>query len=292
MFAPHRSVLLFPLLLLACGGRMDGSPDNIDASRGTGGTGGATSVGGTTGVADATAEYWGYIEVESVVPSGPDSNVYLIAGFRSGAEQSVCSPVFANADCTVTPINTFCSSPIIPQPSQPLTAGDLSVTSPNSSVNGTGISPVGNLYDAQFDDNLVGGETFHIVASGGTVPAFAIDLSAPRNLLLDSPAAPDGVIAATTTADLVLNFTQGVPGVEVTAIGFSANSHLDCRMPSETGILTIPAAALAALGAGNRIDFFTNKSTMVLVGNTSIDAGVLMGFFTPDKLHHVRVELQ
>jgi hypothetical protein len=133
-----------------------------------------------------------------------------------------------------------------------------------------------------------GGETAHIAASGGTVPAFSADLPVPLALLIQSPV-PDatGVMLASASSDLVIQFSRGTTGVELYAQ--NDDGTLSCHSTLGASSLTIPKAALAA--SGGQLVLYTWATKEIVAGDFTITSGVVMNAFTTNKLHPVTIQL-
>jgi len=246
-------------------------------------SGGTTSTGGTSGAAPNS----GLIFVGSVL----DADVIyaqVAARFYAGALNRCSSQTFGS--CIYY---TNCSLP-----SSYVSAGTLSVTSPaTADLAANNISMVPNADNsyvtAGLSGTFAGGESVHIAASGATVPALSLDLTAPLALLVDSPAADNyGAIQASKSSDLVIQFSRGMTDVRLVALPMtfdSSTEYVECTSEPGASSLTIPKAALAV--AGRVIDLLTVTTKEVVVGGFAIKASLLMNAFTPDKQHPVTIEI-
>jgi hypothetical protein len=132
-----------------------------------------------------------------------------------------------------------------------------------------------------------GGEALSVKAEGGEVPAFELTTAAPLPLVVERadlpPDTEDGFLPYDATQDLVLEFSNGKPGVSIQVSGSSGfgndatSTNMYCFFDSAPGTLTISSAALAALATmySPVIYLYTLGRTDVSVGN--YDVAVIFG---------------
>jgi hypothetical protein len=174
-------------------------------------------------------------------------------------------------------------------------AGNVNVTCPSPAINVTLQSGANNEYPTQLLTTAFGGgESLHISAVGSTVPAFSADVTVPKVLLISS-LAPDGsgVIAASVANGLTINFTRGAADVKMIVSGTAPNiGGLSCVVDSTAGTIPIPAAALAAIGAGVDLELITAKLTTIANADWNIDVWTAMPVYTSDLAKIVTVHVQ
>jgi len=118
-----------------------------------------------------------------------------------------------------------------------------------------------------------GGETVDISASAtAESPAFAVQLPTPSDATVAFPT------AGSTSAPLVMGWTiAGAPGGEIQVQlnrrgpGGSTGPFVSCRAAASAGTLSVPAAAMAALGPGTHQMFASSSSqATTTVGGTKV----------------------
>jgi hypothetical protein len=202
----------------------------------------------------------------------------------------------APASCPVQTFGDCIVHPDCPSVATYVSAGTLTVTSPATATlpaNNVTVTPnADNTYDnAGLSGLFSGGEAVHISASGATVPAFSANLTAPLVLLIDSPT-PDatGIIHANASSDLVIQFSRGAAGVALFAQNLSAGlpAWLECTSAPNASSMTIPKAALAAVGGP--IYLLTRATQEVVAGDFTVTTGIFMNAYTPDKQNPVTIQ--
>jgi hypothetical protein len=196
-------------------------------------------------------------------------------------------------DCTFSD----CSSSTATSVTTYASAGPVTVTSVSPAANIVVQPNADGSYTSiyQFDIIFRGGEAVQVSAAGADVPAFSASVQVPLVLLIDSPVADaQGIYKAASTSDLVINFSRGTADVIISASAqVSARSiYLSCQADSLRGTLTIPAAALAAIGSGETIYFETVSKTTVTAGDWDVNIWTALEAFLPDKTHWFEVEVQ
>lgn len=105
-----------------------------------------------------------------------------------------------------------------------------------------------------------GGETLHVVAAGGTVPAFSGDVTAPAAAHVTAPAYPTGDYALDRR--LPQTFTWTVLTDEQVLVTFGADTaspiEVECVFKGSAGTGTVPTTLLAHLPVGG--GYFEVKS--------------------------------
>jgi hypothetical protein len=228
-------------------------------SGGAGGVGnvtwGSAGLGASGGTNNGGTSRYGHFTLLSVHDySG--SFAQASAAFYTTTSQPCSSQAFG--DCV---LSATCSSSV-----NYVSAGTLTVTSPATSTlpanNVTMVPNADNTYTAGgLSGAFSGGESAHIAASGANVPAFSEDLTVPLALLIDSPT-PDsqGIIQASTSSDLVIQFSRGTTGVELYVQ--NADGMFECHSAPGASSLTIPKNAL---GSGATLSLFTLEVTKLLL---------------------------
>jgi len=67
---------------------------------------------------------------------------------------------------------------------------------------------------------------------------------------------------------------------------------LSCEVDSTSGTVTVPAAALAAIGAGADLSLPTAKQTTIMDQDWTVDIWTIMQAFTPDLTKPVSIHVQ
>jgi hypothetical protein len=119
---------------------------------------------------------------------------------------------------------------------------------------------------------FVAGDSITARFAGGDVPAFDVAGVFPEALVLSEPVAPtDGSdLVVARGADLTLRWTGGVAGTVLSVSQDTLSpALLRCAVPSERGVLTVPASALGELDAG-RIDVRTVTSVAASAGSYDV----------------------
>jgi hypothetical protein len=142
-----------------------------------------------------------------------------------------------------------------------------------------------------------GGEALTVSASGGDIPAFAVNTQFPLLLLVDNaPAASaaTSVIPAPHTAPLSLSWERGAPGVFFAAQPFNVTGNVGaaCYFDSQAGTGTVPAEVLSAFPAGQQFLLLTAIATAAEVGPPAVNVWVLGEALTLDKKAHVVLQVQ
>ena len=262
------------------------------AGGGASSAGGPSNLGGTGNSAGTSAQTnnYGQILLTSLRQYGSsDAEGYPL--FRPNVPS--CVPDQTIGDCSYTSALSSCSglTPTV------VSAGTVTITST------TTIPPVDVTIEPNADGSykatslgtaaLLGREQVHLSASGATVPAFSADINVPLVLLVNSPSYDaTGVITASIKNDLVIQFSRGTAGVTMDVLATTATGTLSCSVDSQKGQLTIPAAALAALGAGNQFPLLTSGVAEIPVGDWLIAVGAVMNAMNPDRTQVIVVTLQ
>ncbi len=155
-------------------------------------------------------------------------------------------------------------------------AGELTISSSAASYQKTLYPDANGVYAGDVDQNVafLGGEMLAISAEGNEVPAFSHTTTAPEPLVVDTSALPPRdsthFFPYDPTQDLVLDFTGGTDDVRVELQGSGAPSSMFCFWDSKPGTITIPAAALTALGGLGSFYLFTLQNTTVQAGDYGV----------------------
>ena len=263
----------------------NGGTNGAGASSTATASGGATSGGATSGTTPNSGE----VLVVSVLNGENQLTITDVgASFYAGTLKRCSSQTFG--DCIYY---TNCS-----QPSTYVSAGTLTITSPATATlpaNNIAMVPnADNSYTyAGLSGTFAGGESVHIAASGATVPAFSVDLTAPLALLINSPATDNyGSIQASKSSDFVIQFSRGTAGVTLVALPLdfeTSTEYVECTSEPGASSLTIPKAALAV--AGPVLSLLTVATKQIVAGDYAVSAGINMNAFTPDKQHPVTIEI-
>jgi len=264
-------------------------------SAGTAGQGTAGSLGGESGSAGASGEAGAGGEGPVLPTRGGGQVTVAVYANRHQTSQftqttasfwephlpapsSCMSETFG--PCTVRTCPAASSSDPPPAPSKNPDAGQLTLESTPASYlkdlypDGTG------QYGGEVVTDLLwtGGEALSVKAKGGEVPAFELSTAAPLPLVVERsdlpPDTDDGFLPYDATQDLVLDFTNGKPGVTIQVSGTSGfgndatDTDMYCFFESAPGTLTIPAAALAALAT-----MYSPTIYLYTIGRTDLSAG-------------------
>jgi len=249
--------------------------------------GGSSSAATNTG---APSSHLGQVIISNLRQSGRSGTAEAYPLFRLNAPTCQYQTY---GDCSYAPATSTCSD----LTSGVVSAGTVTITS------STSISPIdvtippnsdGSYTQTALNTFFVGHEQVHLAASGATVPAFSTDVTAPLVLLVNSPSYDaSGVITASIQKDLVITFSRGTAGVTMDVLATNTNGTLNCSVDSQKGQLTVPAAALAAFGAGNQFSILTSSITSIPVADSwSIAVGVIMDAMNPDRTQPISVQLQ
>ena len=272
----------------AAGASSSGSSGSAGAP-GNAGAGGVPASAGTAGQADVEATYSGVVQV------GWYENALK---FSTGVSASFSVPNQASAlscttevfgPCRVNTCVSAVAAPAMPQ------AGVISVSNgemfsatltPNSDGSYPGFSETGI--------SLPGEDQITISATGGDVPAFSGIIVQPLALLITAPVADsNGEVSWSRDTDLAVKFERGVPKIQlVIQGGASPGALLGCTFPSETGLASIPAAALQAMPLGTRLTFFTYHAEPITAGEYTIVLKNFSAAMSPDKAHGIHLTLQ
>ena len=254
---------------------------------GDGTTGGTTSLGPTGTVQFGTLYYY---------PSYPSVESIASAWFRSpsaSAEPGDCVARFRA--CSVSTCNDSSGTTTN---SVPASAGDITFTASPEGFQAVLSPDATKSYGTTSLSGYLGGEeTVTIVATGADVPAFETTMTYPLLLLLTSPdaSATEGVATASRTDDLVLEWDRGAPGKTFLVQTQNTNpsdAFLNCSVPSETGVLAIPAAALAYLAPSTELLLLTMNLTHVTAGSYDVS---VMGFgavMIPDRTRRASIVVE
>jgi len=255
----------------------------------TGGAGGSGSVNGGAGQGGSTTGNGGPVH------EGHFVLLSLVMAQTRAAQASASFYTAASPLCTVQTFGDCALHSNCALSVNSVSAGTLTVTSAaTATLPANNVSMVPNA-DSAYDNGVLSGlfsgaEALHIAASGGTVPAFSADVSAPLVITIDAPT-PDsnGIIHATTTSDLTIQFSRGTSDVVLSAqvLGGGSPDWLECTS-SKAGSMIIPTAALAA--AGGPLSLLTRATRNIIAGDFTVTVGVYMNAYTQDKLHPVQIQ--
>lgn len=264
-----------------------GSGDSNTSGGGAAGSAGATALGGDAGSATAG----GATGTTPIVKQGRVL-LYSVTVDQATRRDAVYATFYtaASGQCTSVTIgacqvNLGCS-----QAPEPVSAGTLSVTSPEAGTlpaNAVTISPSANATypSSALSGAFMGGEALHIAASGATVPAFSSDLTAPLPLLIDSPVPSNtGTISTTSAGALLLKFSRGASDVMLYAE--SSDGTIECYSDPGTSTLLIPQSALAG---ADTLYLYTLSTRNLTSGDYAITTGILMNALTPDRASSVKI---
>lgn len=95
-----------------------------------------------------------------------------------------------------------------------------------------------------------GGEPLTITASGGEVPAFTEQLTAPSQITITTPPAPTGDLIIPVAQDFMVGWTGGNGLVQVALGNLGGGDLVVCRFQASAGSGVIPQAMLAQLDNG------------------------------------------
>jgi hypothetical protein len=279
------------------GGGTGGVADGTDDSAGgTGGAGPGTS-DGSGGTGDSQ-QRTGSIQLGTLYyyPTTGQVTSFARASFSLGNEGQVdagggCSSE-AFGDCVITScsdVDPGAPSPS-PAPTQQPHAGTITIATDGDSF-GAVLAPGadGRYADVVPTGHLAGGERVTVSAAGGDVPRFTHALDYPLALLLSEPALPEeSVIRPPRDADLVLRWSRGVSGVSFVVQSLGGTFML-CSVPSETGTLTIPSAALAAVEAQQSLALLAAGTDSVTAGEFVISVTHASAVLTSDRTRSVQI---
>jgi hypothetical protein len=289
------------------GGTGNGSGGNGTNANSTGGTGTSNSVGGTgngsggngtnanstggTGQIGGTSSGGILRKGEFTLHSLVSDSLRVNEVWASFYTLSQACPSQQFGDCVV--LKDCSTSPTY------FSAGVLTVTTQASAslkANNISITPdADNTYTGEVLSGMFGGqEVAHLTASGGTVPAFSVDVTAPLVLLIDSPTpSATGNIQASASSDLVIQFSRGATGVVLFAQIYARGSAqtLECTSPVGASSLTIPKAALGSF-VGGSIGLYTRAVQDRVVGDFTVTTGIYMNAYTTNKQSPVVIDVQ
>jgi hypothetical protein len=236
-------------------------------------------------------------EADVALPTSNLGNVFLTSGaYQSGAVQTLKAqaafyPSVPAAGCSVALVGgcklETCG------PSSATTSGLASAGS--IAVSG-GLYPLllqpglGNVYEPASDGGSLalwhGGEGLIVTSSGGQVPAFAANLTAPRQV---SVLTPMPLLIPKTSA---LPFTwfgdsAGNVVIDLNTTNATGAYYLECSFDVGAGAGSLPAAALAALpGGAGVLTIGTASKSIVYAGGWQIDAFAQTNANGPDGLEY------
>lgn len=216
-----------------------------------------------------------FIRYDNGAHNTQTSAAFWRASLPSGAPDPCVTKT--HGQCTVQ----TCPS-TLPEPPPPATAapsaGTVTLTAASASYAKTLNPNAGyGAYGSDLDStvNFVGGEVVSVSATGSEIPAFSGNLAMPTPFVLtnDLPARNSAAnIPFDAGQDLTLDFTGGTSDLVVQVNGLQGSgsgattSHLYCFFDSAPGTLTIPAEALAPLGAYALVQLFTLRRSTVVAG--------------------------
>ena len=283
-----------------------GATAGISSTSNAGGAsaaGSSSSAGGTSSAVGGTANSSGGAS-DTSTPKTNLGQIILFSSRQNGPiAQAEAYPLFrplvpacpyqTYGDCSYAPASSTCNgmTPTV------VSAGTITITS-SASVPPIDVTiepnPDGSYTQTSLGTLFLGGEQIHLAATGATVPAFSTDVTAPLVLLVNSPNYDaSGIITASIQNDLVITFSRGTAGVTMDVLATSTNGTLNCSVDSQTNQLTIPAAALAAFGAGNQFALYTSGIISIPAGNSwSVAVGVIMDAMNPARTQPISVKLQ
>lgn len=247
----------------------------------------SSGCGGDHNKSETSVSNHGQVIIDSSRANSPDGGAYAEPLFQPNFP--VCPST--SGECAYVSASSSCSQ----FTGAIVSAGTVTVSSTTATPPfDVTISPsLGGGYAATPVSSLLGGEQIHIAAAGDTVPAFSADVTAPSALRVNSPTFDaTGVITASIQTDLVITLSGGTLGVTMDVLASTRNGTLSCSVDSQKGQLTIPAAALAALGAGNQFSLYTTKIAFIPAGDWSISVGTIMDAMSPDGALPITVLLQ
>jgi hypothetical protein len=210
----------------------------------------------------------GTIRVATVVDLlGPEADLTTIdAHFEHAGTRTVCK-VSEHGACVV--YDDCVSDPDRTRPE----AGELGVDTADGRFTQK-LSPDANGAYTFGDeaDIFSAGDTITASFAGGDVPAFDLAGVFPAPLVLSEPVVPtdgsDLVVARAT--DLTFRWTGGSAGTVFSVSQDTLSpALLRCAVPSESGVLTVPASALAELDGG-RLDLRTVTSVTAGAGGYDV----------------------
>lgn len=271
------------------GGSSGAAGADAQAQGGIGAGGTSTASGGTNsssvGGATATTKL-GQIQIASMSTDSRDR--FIDVQFAVSAPANSCTNQ-AFGDCV---ISSNCSDPAATTVFA--SAGAVTVTSASPAIDVSLQPDANNEYTTQpVNMAFGGGEALHVSAVGATVPAFSADVTVPIVLLVDSPVADgSGVIAVPVTSDLTIGFSRGAANVKMMVVGSSNAGGLSCEVESTSGTITIPAAALAAIGSGVDLQLITAKLTSITDADWNIDVWTATPAYTADRTNGVTIHVR
>lgn len=192
---------------------------------------------------------------------------------------------------------TECTAGILPPR---FSAGTLSYESEERGVVRV-VPQEGNIYYSADDLRpggankfYLGGEEAYFKATGGDVPAFEQRLDYPILPLLDQPLSSEGVVTASRSQDLTLQWSRGVAGMVISA-WFEQTSEsptIICDFDAVAGQGTIPSSVLSLMPANTEILLLGLATGQVRAGDYDISLSSGARMRTPDLQHQIRVRLQ
>src|SRR5262249_7243863 len=93
------------------------------------------------------------------------------------------------------------------------------------------------------------GESLHLTASGGDVPAFTTNITAPTEVILQSPIWPSPAPTLDRSHDLTVTWSGGV-SPDTVEVWIARRDVVTCHLPATDGRGVVPAAALQHLQGG------------------------------------------
>ena len=261
----------------AGGGNTAGSSDGADAA-GAGDSAGANGIGGAYNEKSGQVLVYRYVSDQN--------SPTLQAEFRLPVTSDCVWTKYGDCSirnaCTAKGMLTYAN------------AGTINLTSSAPALN-VSVDPKDstNVYPFRtVPVALSGGEMLHIATSGGEVPAFSSDLVVPSPLVIDQPVADStGLIKVSATQDLVLSFSGGADDIQLMMQGAVGTRIVECTSTSP-GTLTVPEAALAAIGSGTTLYALTVGIANLRVGDWNVLVGTVAEAMTLDHKLAVKIQIQ
>jgi|GEM_PF-6726139 len=285
--------LILSLVAVACGGKDDdgprtagpgsgGSPASGGAATGgsaEGGTGGSAA-GGTGGGAAGGEASGGGAGAEAETRGGLVQFGTMYHYPDPGMMRSFANALFWDFSAADNP-----------------GAGDITITAdPAGFAITLADQGTGDYGTAEVTGTLSGGEQVTVSAAGSEIPAFTTVVTYPLLLLLTAPSPADGesVVTVSRSADVVLEWDRGEPGVEllVQTEPAEGGTSYATLAPSEAGTLTLSRSELTTLASGTELTLYTARTTTLEAGGFPIDVTAIGAVMTADRTRRVSLVVE
>ncbi|MCA3014634.1 MAG: hypothetical protein INH41_19805 [Myxococcaceae bacterium] len=261
------------------GGTAGGSSGGV-AGGTAGGAAGGSAGGSTAGPTRSGTVTVGQSTLEVAGQTFRSGGVF--AGFvEAPAGTPLCTSTVMGA-CTLTTCGAAADAGT-PADAGQVGAGTLTVTgladgglTLTGGVNGYAQSIAGPVF--------VAGALVSVAASGGAVPAFTAQVTAPGAATLTAPACPSRICPALSrAAGVPVSWTGGTGTVVVQVL--AGTDQVLCQFPASSGAGMVPAAALASLPLGSGSLLFSTQNSR------SVQAGLFPVTVTAAELNYFQATL-